>query len=144
MGPTAQLARPAEPQPGSTAAPAPGPPSAAERAPLPHLAPPRPRPGPGLAQMGDGASTLADPGLFPLVVVAARARKRTGAAAAEAAEAPRAGRGCGAVLDSACPARGPAAMHPPAPGPLGDCLRDWEELQQDFQSIQVSASAGAH
>ena len=41
-------------------------------------------------------------------------------------------------------ARGPAAMHPPAPGPLGDCLRDWEELQQDFQSIQVSASAGAH
>ncbi|XP_047570249.1 ion channel TACAN isoform X2 [Lutra lutra] len=27
-------------------------------------------------------------------------------------------------------------MHLPAPGPLGDCLRDWEELQQDFQSIQ--------
>ncbi|KAF5928782.1 hypothetical protein HPG69_006366 [Diceros bicornis minor] len=27
-------------------------------------------------------------------------------------------------------------MHPPPPGPLGDCLRDWEELQQDFQSIQ--------
>jgi len=27
-------------------------------------------------------------------------------------------------------------MHPPAPGPLGDCLRDWEELQQDFQTIQ--------
>uniref|UniRef100_A0ABI7WF96 Transmembrane protein 120A n=1 Tax=Felis catus TaxID=9685 RepID=A0ABI7WF96_FELCA len=27
-------------------------------------------------------------------------------------------------------------MHPPAPGPLGDCLRDWEELQQDFQSLQ--------
>nr|XP_055196687.1 ion channel TACAN [Nyctereutes procyonoides] len=24
----------------------------------------------------------------------------------------------------------------PRPGPLGDCLRDWEELQQDFQSIQ--------
>lgn len=35
-------------------------------------------------------------------------------------------------------------MHPPAPGPLGDCLRDWEELQQDFQSLQVSASAGVH
>ncbi|XP_054570831.1 ion channel TACAN isoform X2 [Eptesicus fuscus] len=27
-------------------------------------------------------------------------------------------------------------MHPTPPGPLGDCLRDWEELQQDFQSIQ--------
>uniref|UniRef100_A0A8C9KSY2 Transmembrane protein 120A n=1 Tax=Panthera tigris altaica TaxID=74533 RepID=A0A8C9KSY2_PANTA len=27
-------------------------------------------------------------------------------------------------------------MHPPAPGPLGDCLRDWEELQQDFLSPQ--------
>ncbi|KAG8509887.1 Transmembrane protein 120A [Galemys pyrenaicus] len=26
-------------------------------------------------------------------------------------------------------------QHPP-PGPLGDCLRDWEELQLDFQSIQ--------
>lgn len=45
---------------------------------------------------------------------------------------------------AACPARGPAAMQPPPPGPLGDCLRDWEELQQDFQSIQVSANAGAH
>lgn len=39
-------------------------------------------------------------------------------------------------------ARGPAAMHPTPPGPLGDCLRDWEELQRDFQSIQVSAHAG--
>ncbi|XP_062945031.1 ion channel TACAN isoform X2 [Cynocephalus volans] len=27
-------------------------------------------------------------------------------------------------------------MQPPPPGPLGDCLRDWEDLQQDFQSIQ--------
>nr|KAF6442613.1 transmembrane protein 120A [Rousettus aegyptiacus] len=27
-------------------------------------------------------------------------------------------------------------MHTTPPGPLGDCLRDWEELQQDFQSIQ--------
>ncbi|XP_036165590.1 ion channel TACAN isoform X2 [Myotis myotis] len=27
-------------------------------------------------------------------------------------------------------------MPPTPPGPLGDCLRDWEELQQDFQSIQ--------
>uniref|UniRef100_A0A8C8ZK57 Transmembrane protein 120A n=1 Tax=Prolemur simus TaxID=1328070 RepID=A0A8C8ZK57_PROSS len=27
-------------------------------------------------------------------------------------------------------------MHPPPPGPLGDCLRDWEDLQQDFQNIQ--------
>ncbi|XP_019573230.1 transmembrane protein 120A isoform X2 [Rhinolophus sinicus] len=27
-------------------------------------------------------------------------------------------------------------MHPTPRGPLGDCLRDWEELQQDFQSIQ--------
>ncbi|XP_019502403.1 PREDICTED: transmembrane protein 120A isoform X2 [Hipposideros armiger] len=27
-------------------------------------------------------------------------------------------------------------MHHTPPGPLGDCLRDWEELQQDFQSIQ--------
>ncbi|XP_032965947.1 ion channel TACAN isoform X2 [Rhinolophus ferrumequinum] len=27
-------------------------------------------------------------------------------------------------------------MHPTPLGPLGDCLRDWEELQQDFQSIQ--------
>ncbi|XP_037670341.1 ion channel TACAN isoform X3 [Choloepus didactylus] len=27
-------------------------------------------------------------------------------------------------------------MHPPPPGPLGDCLRDWEDLQQDFQGIQ--------
>ncbi|XP_070636175.1 ion channel TACAN isoform X2 [Bos indicus] len=27
-------------------------------------------------------------------------------------------------------------MHPPPPGPLGDCLRDWEELQQDFHGIQ--------
>ncbi|XP_066130615.1 ion channel TACAN isoform X2 [Saccopteryx bilineata] len=27
-------------------------------------------------------------------------------------------------------------MHPTLPGPLGDCLRDWEEVQQDFQSIQ--------
>uniref|UniRef100_A0A8C6CZB6 Transmembrane protein 120A n=1 Tax=Moschus moschiferus TaxID=68415 RepID=A0A8C6CZB6_MOSMO len=27
-------------------------------------------------------------------------------------------------------------MHPPPPGPLGDCLRDWEELQQDFNGIQ--------
>lgn len=35
-------------------------------------------------------------------------------------------------------------MHPTPPGPLGDCLRDWEELQQDFQSIQVSDHAGAH
>lgn len=33
-------------------------------------------------------------------------------------------------------------MHPTPPGPLGDCLRDWEELQQDFQSIQVSDHAG--
>lgn len=45
---------------------------------------------------------------------------------------------------SASPARGPAAMHPPPPGPLGDCLRDWEELQQDFHGIQVSAKAGCH
>lgn len=35
-------------------------------------------------------------------------------------------------------------MHPTPRGPLGDCLRDWEELQQDFQSIQVSAKVGAH
>lgn len=35
-------------------------------------------------------------------------------------------------------------MRPTSPGPLDDCLRDWEELQQDFQSIQVSGSAGAH
>lgn len=35
-------------------------------------------------------------------------------------------------------------MNPPPPDPLGDCLRDWEELQQDFQGIQVSADAGAH
>lgn len=35
-------------------------------------------------------------------------------------------------------------MHTTPPGPLGDCLRDWEELQQDFQSIQVSANTGAH
>lgn len=35
-------------------------------------------------------------------------------------------------------------MPPTPPGPLGDCLRDWEELQQDFQSIQVSANAGVH
>ena len=35
-------------------------------------------------------------------------------------------------------------MHPPPPGPLGDCLRDWEELQQDFHGIQVSADAGPH
>uniref|UniRef100_A0A2K5F0B5 Transmembrane protein 120A n=1 Tax=Aotus nancymaae TaxID=37293 RepID=A0A2K5F0B5_AOTNA len=27
-------------------------------------------------------------------------------------------------------------MQPPSPGPLGDCLRDWEDLQQDFQNIQ--------
>eukprot|EP00074_Homo_sapiens_P106160 XP_024302721.1 transmembrane protein 120A isoform X1 [Homo sapiens] len=27
-------------------------------------------------------------------------------------------------------------MQPPPPGPLGDCLRDWEDLQQDFQNIQ--------
>uniref|UniRef100_A0A8C2S9Q9 Transmembrane protein 120A n=1 Tax=Capra hircus TaxID=9925 RepID=A0A8C2S9Q9_CAPHI len=27
-------------------------------------------------------------------------------------------------------------MHPPPSGPLGDCLRDWEELQQDFHGIQ--------
>ncbi|KAB1263567.1 Transmembrane protein 120A [Camelus dromedarius] len=27
-------------------------------------------------------------------------------------------------------------MHPPPPGPLGDCQRDWEELQQDFHGIQ--------
>uniref|UniRef100_A0A8D1WC20 Transmembrane protein 120A n=2 Tax=Sus scrofa TaxID=9823 RepID=A0A8D1WC20_PIG len=27
-------------------------------------------------------------------------------------------------------------MNPPPPDPLGDCLRDWEELQQDFQGIQ--------
>lgn len=46
-------------------------------------------------------------------------------------------------LASARLARGLAAMHPTPPGPLGDCLRDWEELQQDFQSIQVSASAGS-
>lgn len=105
----------------------------------PASAPPRAR----IGSDGGGASTLAAPGLFPLVVVAARARKRTGAEA-EAAEAPRESWGCGAVLDSACPALGPAAMHPPAPGPLGDCLRDWEELQQEFQSIQVSASGGAH
>lgn len=110
--------------------------------PLLPLAPPLPLPGPRLARAGGGASTLAAAGLFPLVAAAARARKRSGAAA-EAAEATRAARGCGAVLDSACPARGPAAMHLPAPGPLGDCLRDWEELQQDFQSIQVSAGAGA-
>lgn len=35
-------------------------------------------------------------------------------------------------------------MPPTPPGPLGDCLRDWEELQQDFQSIQVSTNAGTH
>ncbi|XP_033620776.1 transmembrane protein 120A isoform X5 [Fukomys damarensis] len=27
-------------------------------------------------------------------------------------------------------------MQPPTPGPLSDCLRDWEDLQQDFQTIQ--------
>lgn len=45
-----------------------------------------------------------------------------------------------------CPpllAPGSAAMQPPPPGPLGDCVRDWEDLQQDFQNIQVSAAADA-
>lgn len=109
---------PPSPESATTTAPAPGPPSVAGRAPLLRLAPPRARPGPGLAQAGGGASALAVPGLFPLVVVAARARKRTGAAA-EAAEAPRAGRGCGAVLDSACPVRGPGSHASPGPGPAG-------------------------
>ena len=63
------------------------------------VAPPQPQPGPGLALAGGGASGLAAPGFSPLVVAAARARKRAGAEAAEA-EVPRAGRGCGAVLDS--------------------------------------------
>ncbi|ELW56433.1 Transmembrane protein 120A [Tupaia chinensis] len=27
-------------------------------------------------------------------------------------------------------------MQPPPPGPLSDCLRDWEDLQHDFQGIQ--------
>lgn len=70
------------------------------------MAPPRPRPWSGLVHAGGGASTLAVPGLFPLVVAAARARKRTGAEGVEAveevveAEVLWAGRGCGAVLES--------------------------------------------
>lgn len=27
-------------------------------------------------------------------------------------------------------------MQSPPPDPLGDCLRNWEDLQQDFQGIQ--------
>lgn len=32
-------------------------------------------------------------------------------------------------------------MQSPPPDPLGDCLRNWEDLQQDFQGIQVSVPA---
>lgn len=41
-------------------------------------------------------------------------------------------------------ARGAAAMQPPPSDPLGDCLRDWEDLQQDFQSIQVGSTPATH
>lgn len=102
-----------------------------------HLAPPRPPPDPGLARVGAGPARSPLQALFPLVGAAARARKRAGA------EAPRSAGLRRRPLPSARPAQGLAAMHPTPPGPLGDCLRDWEELQQHFQSIQVSANAGA-
>lgn len=81
------------------------------------MAPPPPRPGLGLAQAGGGASALVASGLFPLVVLAARARKRTGAAAEEA-EAPRAGRGCGEVPRLGLSGLWPGSHAPPGPGPV--------------------------
>lgn len=83
------------------------------------MAPPRPRPGPGLAQGGAGPARSGRQALFPLVGAAARARKRTGAEAADA-EAPRPARVAAAASSGLRSAgAGPGSHAPHAPGPAG-------------------------
>lgn len=65
-----------------------------EETPCGPVSPPSSRPWLRLAAPRGGARAQITPGLFPLAVAAARARKRTGAVA----EAPPAGRGCSSVL----------------------------------------------
>ncbi|XP_006155701.3 transmembrane protein 120A [Tupaia chinensis] len=96
---------------------------------------PRPclRPGPGVAPAGGGASVLPAPGFFPLVGGGSSPEADWGGGGGGGASGPPGVRGC-TLLGSR--ARAVAAMQPPPPGPLSDCLRDWEDLQHDFQGIQ--------
>lgn len=93
------------------------------------MAPPLPRPCPGLAGVGAWP--------FPIGACGGASPEADGGGGVGASGWPGLLR-CPPLL-----APGSAAMQPPPPGPLGDCLRDWEDLQQDFQNIQVSAAADA-
>lgn len=88
------------------------------------MAPPRPRPRPGLAPVGAGQARSLLQALFSLEVAAARARKRTGAEAvaaeaAEAAEAPWTRRLCTGLLEPRLVWLLPGSHAFHAPGPVG-------------------------